>query len=311
MSTATLDNSRISKHLGQTSEYKDQYDPSLLVNEPRSNNRKHLDLSDAALPFVGYDTWNAYEVSGLTNNGLPVAGVAKVVYPCDSKYIVESKSIKLYFNSFNMFRCGDQPVDVLDFIDQKATEDLSALLETTVHVHTQPANFIAKGDAVLDRYNYRTIESIYSQEELSEMTLNTYSESPELLEMEDSSEEVKSEEVRWHSSLLKSNCRVTSQPDWGDVYIMYKGQTHVTSDSLLKYIVSFRDECHFHEEICETIYKRLYDVLSPEELVVTCLYARRGGIDINPVRASNNALIARECGDLVDPFVMHVKTAKQ
>ena len=311
MSTATLDNSRISKHLGQTSEYKDQYDPSLLVNEPRSNNRKHLDLSDDALPFVGYDTWNAYEVSGLTNNGLPVAGVAKVVYPCDSKYIVESKSIKLYFNSFNMFRCGDQPVDVLDFIDQKATEDLSALLETTVHVHTQPANFIAKGDAVLDRYNYRTIESIYSQEELSEMTLNTYSESPELLEMEDSSEEVKSEEVRWHSSLLKSNCRVTSQPDWGDVYIMYKGQTHVTSDSLLKYIVSFRDECHFHEEICETIYKRLHDVLSPEELVVTCLYARRGGIDINPVRASNNALIARECGDLVDPFVMHVKTAKQ
>ena len=311
MKTATLDNSRISKHLGQTSQYKDQYDPGLLVNEPRSNNRKHLDISDDSLPFVGYDTWNAYEVSGLTNNGLPVAGVAKVVYPCDSKYIVESKSIKLYFNSFNMFKCGDQPVDVLDYIDQKATEDLSNLLETTVHVHTQPANFIAKGDAVLDRYKYNTLECVYSQEELSEMSLNTYSESPELLELEELSEEVQSEEVRWHSSLLKSNCRVTSQPDWGDVYIMYKGQTHVTADSLLKYIVSFRDECHFHEEICETIYKRLHDVLSPEELVVTCLYARRGGIDINPVRASNNALIARECQDLVDPFVMHIKTAKQ
>jgi 7-cyano-7-deazaguanine reductase len=92
---------------------------------------------------------------------------------------------------------------------------------------------------------------------------------------------------------------------------MYKGQTHVTSESLLKYIVSFRDECHFHEEICETVYKRLYDALSPEELVVTCLYARRGGIDINPVRASNVALIARECQDLVDPFVMHTKTSKQ
>lgn len=312
MKTATLDNSRISKHLGQTSEYKDQYDPGLLVSEPRSNNRKHLDITDDDLPFVGFDTWNAYEVSGLTNNGLPVAGVAKVVYPCDSKYIVESKSIKLYFNSFNMYRCGDQPMDVLDFIDQKASEDLSRLLETTVHVHTQPANFIAKGDALMDRYRYNTLECVYSQEELSEMTLNTYSESPELLELEDNSgKEVQSEEVRWHSSLLKSNCRVTSQPDWGDVYIMYKGQTHVTSDSLLKYVVSFRDECHFHEEICETIYKRLHDVLSPEELVVTCLYARRGGIDINPVRASNNALIARECQDLVDPFVMHIKTAKQ
>lgn len=312
MSTATLDNSRISKHLGQTSEYKDQYDSSLLVNEPRSNNRKHLDISDDDLPFVGYDTWNAYEVSGLTNNGLPVAGVAKVVYPSDSKYIVESKSIKLYFNSFNMYKCGDQPVDVLDFIDQKATEDLSALLETTVHVHTTPANFIAKGESVLDRYKYNTLECMYTQEELSEMTLDVYSESPELLELEDiSGKAVESTEIRWHSSLLKSNCRVTSQPDWGDVYIMYKGQTHITSDSLLKYIVSFRDECHFHEEICETIYKRLHDALSPEELVVTCLYARRGGIDINPVRASNNALIARECGDLVDPFVMHVKTAKQ
>ena len=312
MKTATLDNSRISKHLGQTSEYKDQYDPGLLVSEPRSNNRKHLDITDDDLPFVGFDTWNAYEVSGLTNNGLPVAGVAKVVYPCDSKYIVESKSIKLYFNSFNMFRCGDQPMDVLDFIDQKATEDLSHLLGTTVYVHTQPANFIAKGDTLMDRYKYNTLECVYSQEELSEMTLNTYKESPELLELEDNSgEEVRSEEVRWHSSLLKSNCRVTSQPDWGDVYIMYKSQTHVTSDSLLKYVVSYRDECHFHEEICETIYKRLHDVLSPEELVVTCLYARRGGIDINPVRASNNALIARECQDLVDPFVMHVKTAKQ
>ena len=93
MKTATLDNSRISKHLGKTSEYKDQYDTDLLVSEPRSNNRKHLDIKDDALPFVGYDTWNAYEVSALTNNGLPVAGVAKVVYPCNSKYIVESKSI--------------------------------------------------------------------------------------------------------------------------------------------------------------------------------------------------------------------------
>lgn len=312
MKTATLDNSRISKHLGQTSEYKDQYDPGLLVSEPRSNNRKHLDITDDDLPFVGFDTWNAYEVSGLTNNGLPVAGVAKVVYPCDSKYIVESKSIKLYFNSFNMYKCGEQPLDVLDFIDKKASEDLSSLLETVVHVHTTPASFIANGDPVLSRYKYRTLEDTFTQEQLGDMLLDTYSETPELLWLEDVSEHgVVSEEVRWHSSLLKSNCRVTSQPDWGDVYIMYKAQTHVKPESLLSYIVSFRDECHFHEEICETIYKRLYDLLSPEELVVTCLYARRGGIDINPVRASNNALIARECQDLVDPFVMHTKTAKQ
>lgn len=312
MKTATLDNSRISKHLGKTSEYKDQYDPDLLVSEPRSNNRKHLDIKDDALPFVGYDTWNAYEVSALTNNGLPVAGVAKVVYPCNNKYIVESKSIKLYFNSFNMFKCGDQPVDVLDFIDKKASEDLSELLGTVVHVHTHPASFRATGEQVLDPFQYTTLEDTFSQEELGKMLLDTYNETPGLLWLEEPrADGVVSEEVRWHSSLLKSNCRVTSQPDWGDVYIMYKAQTHVSPESLLSYLVSFRDECHFHEEICETIYKRLYDVLSPEELVVTCLYARRGGIDINPVRASNAVLIERECGDLIDPFVMHVKTAKQ
>jgi 7-cyano-7-deazaguanine reductase len=189
---------------------------------------------------------------------------------------------------------------------------LSELLGTVVHVHTHPASFRATGEQVLDPFQYTTLEDTFSQEELGKMLLDTYNETPELLWLEEPrADGVVSEEVRWHSSLLKSNCRVTSQPDWGDVYIMYKAQTHVSPESLLSYLVSFRDECHFHEEICETIYKRLYDVLSPEELVVTCLYARRGGIDINPVRASNAVLIERECGDLIDPFVMHVKTAKQ
>ena len=94
-----LDNSNISKHLGQTSKYKSKYDASLLVKEPRQSNRTHLGIKDNNLPFIGYDTWNAYEISALTVNGLPVVGVAKIVYPCSSKYIVESKSIKLYFNS--------------------------------------------------------------------------------------------------------------------------------------------------------------------------------------------------------------------
>ena len=318
MSNKTLDNSRISKHLGQTSEYKDQYDPKLLVNEPRINNRRHLDIKDEALPFVGYDTWNAYEVSALTNNGLPVAGVAKVIYPCDSKYIVESKSIKLYFNSFNMYKCGDTPQQVLDHVDQTAAKDLSELLETNVVVKTYPADLIATGDSVLNRSKYTTLESTFEPEYLTEMKLDTYSESPELLEIEDAgcdgcdySMWDKSRTCRWHSALLKSNCRVTSQPDWGDVYIMYQGHNQIAPESLLKYIVSFRDECHFHEEICETIYKRIHDVLSPTQLCVTCLYARRGGIDINPVRASNHYVIQQECSDLIDPNVMHVKTAKQ
>ena len=307
MSNQTLDNSRINKHLGQVSSYKDQYDPTLLVNEPRSNNREHLNIEDDDLPFVGYDTWNAYEVSGLTNNGLPVAGVAKIVYPCDSKYIVESKSIKLYFNSYNMFRCGDTPQQVMNNIQNQSAIDLSELLQTEVKVHILPASVRNTGEPVMGINTYKTLEDEFTQEQLGEMLVDVYQETPDVLSVIRHEDDQVS---RYHSSLLKSNCRVTSQPDWGDVYIMYRGMRDVTPESMLKYIVSFRDECHFHEEICETIYKRLCDVLNPTELVVTCLYARRGGIDINPVRASSLKAL-KECGDLINPHVLHVKTAKQ
>lgn len=307
-----LDNSNIAVHLGQTSDYKDQYDPKLLVREPRSNNRQHLDISDDDLPFVGYDTWNAYEVSGLTDGGLPVAGVAKIVYPCSSKYIVESKSIKLYFNSFNMFKCGASQEDVLEFISLHASDDLSKLLETHVDVCVIPSNIKASGEPLFARKGYTTLEEVLDPQLLTEMNVETYIETPDLLDLEElPSAGVVSRWSKFHSGLLKSNCRVTSQPDWGDVWIAVKGQTHVTPESLLKYIISFRDECHFHEEICETIYKRLQDVLSPENIVVTCLYARRGGIDINPVRANSESTINWACQDLVNVKIPHVKTSKQ
>ena len=307
-----LDNSNISVHLGQTSQYKDQYDSNLLVREPRSNNRKHLDISDDDLPFVGYDTWNAYEVSGLTNGGLPVAGVAKIVYPCDSKYIVESKSIKLYFNSFNMFKCGNSQESVLEFISLHASDDLSKLLETHVEVHVIPSNIKASGDPLFSRKGYTTLEEVLDPQLLTDMNVETYTETPDLLELEDLPEGgIVTSWSKFHSGLLKSNCRVTSQPDWGDVWIAIKGQNHVTPESMLKYIISFRDECHFHEEICETIYKRLLDILSPEKLVVTCLYARRGGIDINPVRANDKSSIDWACPALIDVKTPHVKTSKQ
>ena len=128
MALKELDNSNISKHLGQSSKYKSTYDSSLLVKEPRQSNRTHLGLSDDNLPFVGQDTWNAYEVSGLTNNGRPVSGVAKIVYPCDSEYIVESKSLKLYFNSFNGTKLGYDERAVLDKIAWTSRDDLCELL---------------------------------------------------------------------------------------------------------------------------------------------------------------------------------------
>ncbi|NBP00991.1 MAG: NADPH-dependent 7-cyano-7-deazaguanine reductase QueF [Proteobacteria bacterium] len=244
MSNKILDNSNISKHLGKVTGYKSTYDPSLLVREPRINNRKHLGITDEDVPFGGFDIWNAYEVSCLTNEGMPIAAIAKIVYPCKNKYIVESKSIKLYMNSFNMQKFKGSIVSILTELQDTIARDLSKLLETQ----------------------------------------------------------------RFHSALLKSNCRVTSQPDWGDVYIHYKGKYEINPTSLLQYIVSFRDECHFHEEICETIYMRLLQKFYPEELVVSCLYVRRGGIDINPTRASNYSLLDKA---LIDETKYFTKTARQ
>lgn len=306
-----LDNSNISKHLGQTSQYKSTYDSSLLVREPRQSNRTHLDIQDDNLPFVGNDTWNAYEVSGLTDDGLPVVGIAKIVYPCSSKYIVESKSIKLYFNSFNMTKLGEDDITVREVIARLASADLSKLLEADVKVSVFSNDYILKNDNSANmewqhdlsykEESYITLEEDYP---VNGVAFDTYSETPELLEVIDS----ETDEVYYHSALLKSNCRVTSQPDWGDVYIYMKGNKTVDPISLLKYIVSFRDECHFHEEICETIYKRLFDAVDPEKLCVQCLYARRGGIDINPERASHEELLHQTLSNCNIP---HIKTPKQ
>ena len=307
-----LDNSNISKHLGQSSQYKSTYDPSLLVREPRQSNRTHLNIQDEDLPFVGNDTWNAYEVSGLTDTGLPVTGVAKIVYPCSNKYIVESKSIKLYFNSFNMTKLGETSNEVREVIARRASADLSKLLETDVRVNVfSNAYILEDAECAINEWGhdvvkhkkaaYVTLEEVYPVEGVE---FSVYTETPNLLKVINS--EV--DEVYYHSALLKSNCRVTSQPDWGDVYIYMKGEKTVDPISLLQYIVSFRDECHFHEEICEAIYKRLYDAVKPEELCVRCLYARRGGIDINPERASNEDLLHPTLSDHTIPYI---KTPKQ
>lgn len=312
MALKQLDNSNISKHLGQSSQYKSTYDPALLVREPRQSNRTHLDIVDDDLPFVGNDTWNAYEVSGLTDSGLPVTGIAKIVYPCSNKYIVESKSIKLYFNTFNMTKLGKTADEVRKNIQIYAAKDLSELLETDVSVKVFSNDRVLRDDITAleewghDISKHKTKAFITLEEEypVEGVEFSVYNETPDLLRVIDS----EIEEVYYHSALLKSNCRVTSQPDWGDVYIYMKGKQTVDPISLLEYIVSFRDECHFHEEICETIYKRLWDAVKPSELCVRCLYARRGGIDINPERASDDKLLHYT---LSDQTVPHIKTPKQ
>jgi 7-cyano-7-deazaguanine reductase len=309
MANKELDNSRISKHLGQTSQYKSQYDPDLLVREPRSSNREYLNIFDDDLPFVGSDTWNAYECSFLLNNGAPVTGIVKCIYPCSSKYIVESKSIKLYFNSFNMTKMGENREDAIALFEEDASTDLSELLETKVTIKFQDGDFVNKNlDNPNNEWNIEDYQNVDLLEDEKGFVYTQYTEDPSLLEAVSRGKDL---EQRFYSGLLKSNCRVTSQPDWGDVFIHIKSKNAIDAHSIKKYVVSYRDECHFHEEICECFYKRLKDAFDPSELLVMCLYARRGGIDINPVRASSQDLIEKYAANLINPEAVHIKTSKQ
>ena len=299
-----LNNKNISKHLGQSSQYKSEYDPKLLVREPRSSNRKHLKITNKNLPFIGCDVWNGYEVSALTTNGIPVCGVAKVVYPSDSKYIVESKSMKLYWNSFNMTNMGDTPSQVAQNVEQTAAKDLSKYLQTDVRVKLFSCDTDLKN--VYNPYTEDKWERLENNIK-EDTSMSVYSEDPTLLKTKNESPK-DPYHIKVMSSLLKSNCRVTSQPDWGDVFISMEGQWLPDRLELLKYIVSFRDECHFHEEICETIFKRLLDKFEPRGLMVACQYARRGGWDINPIRTTHEHYIDEYFWDETIPWI---KTLRQ
>jgi 7-cyano-7-deazaguanine reductase len=272
-----------SKHLGKVGGdgYKDTYSPELLVKVPRYLNREGYDLTSDS--FVGVDTWNCYEVSAITTKGQPVAGMLKIVCPSNSEYHVESKSIKLYLNSFNMTRIADNARDCISGIEARVKRDLDELLETNTTVSFYASD--EEGEA-LSFEGYRDLGDIVDLDEIDFTAFQSDANQLESYEPDGGLEELKLK-----SNLLRSNCRVTNQPDWGDVFIKIKGKKLPTADSLAKYIVSHRTVSHFHEEICEMVYKHLTDAYQPEQLMVACLYTRRGGLDINPVRASHSMLI--------------------
>ena len=271
-----------SKHLGKVGGdgYSDQYNSELLVKVPRNLNREGYGLTGDE--FVGVDTWNAYEVSAITTKGQPVAGLLKVVCPADSEFHVESKSIKLYLNSFNMTKIGDNAADCISGIEATVKRDLDELLETNTTV-----SFYASDDETIP-LSFEGYDDVGGIANLDEIDFTSFKSDANQLEKQENS---KSEELRYTSNLLRSNCRVTNQPDWGDVYIRMYGKDLPTAESLAKYIVSHRTVSHFHEEICEMIFAHLTEAFKPEQLMVACLYTRRGGIDINPIRATHQSLI--------------------
>lgn len=276
----------------------DEVDPSLLVAVPRYLNRVGYGIEEEELPFVGMDAWNAYEFSTLLKNGFPVSGWLKFTYSASTPNIVESKSVKLYLNSYNMARLIESEQDIWK-IEEQVERDIAKAVGGDVGV------YIAIGDVDTVRPLKGDFMSLETYCNIEKMSFDRYNESSDILEVVPSIGRYE----RWRSNSLRSNCRVTNQPDWGDVYIHIKGEKAVTPESLLQYIVSMRKENHFHEEIAECIYKRLWDLLEPEELLVTCLYTRRGGIDINPTRASNYPLM--NSAPIVDAYNFCEKTARQ
>ena len=290
------------KHLGSISAYSDKYDAGLLVKVPRYLNREAYGIDENKLPFVGYDVWNAYEVSAITEKGRPVTGLLKISYPCDSKYHVESKSIKLYLNSFNMHKIGATEEDCVNSIEEIASHDLSTLLECEVQLH-RTVDFNPFNDNF--HIPFQGFINIETLTDLDKIEFDTYKSDASQLEV------VNSEEGKitlLHSDLLRSNCRVTNQPDWGDIFICIEGDKTITPESLAKYIVSHRQVSHFHEEICEMVFKHIYDAVKPKGLMVACLYTRRGGIDINPIRATHESLFEQE---FVSPEFINEKTLRQ
>ena len=269
-----------SKHLGKVGGdgYSDQYNPDLLVKIPRELNREGYQLTGNE--FVGVDVWNAYEVSAITTKGQPVAGMLKIVCPSDSEFHVESKSIKLYLNSFNMTQIGDNAADCITGIEARVKRDLDELLETKTTVSFYSSEIEAEALSFSDQY-----QEISDVVNLDQIDFTAFKSDASQLE------EGEGSELAVRSNLLRSNCRVTNQPDWGDVFITIKGEKIPSPESLAKYIVSHRTVSHFHEEICEMIFAHLTERFKPEQLMVSCLYTRRGGIDINPIRATHQMLI--------------------
>lgn len=279
-----------SQHLGKTSQYTSEYNPQLLVAIPRQLNREGLGIS-TPLSFVGYDIWHGYEVSFLTDKGLPVNGVIKLVLNADSETHVESKSLKLYLNSFNMTKLGANSQQAIQYFETLVTTDLSELIGSPVQVYFhQHLNAI---DAFIA---YEPIEKIIDLEMID------FSHDAKLITTNSPST------LAFSTNLLRSNCRVTNQPDWGDIYVYYEADVTLDLESFARFVVAMRSMNHFHEEICEYIYAELLRILEPQQLMVCCLYTRRGGIDINPIRATHSSLIP---AILTSAEIFQLKTMRQ
>lgn len=265
--TSATDNTPEQSLLGKLASYKTEYDASLLFPIPRLAKREEIGIG-ARLPFFGMDIWNAYELSWLNSRGKPQVALARFMIPADSPAIIESKSFKLYLNSFNQTRLASA-----EALQQLLVQDISAAAGAPVQVSlVLPEQF---GTLAMHEMDGTLLDRL-------DIEIDNYTPAPELLKANHDDAIVEETLV---SHLLKSNCLVTGQPDWGSVQIRYVG-AQIDQESLLRYLIGFRNHNEFHEQCVERIFVDIMRQCQPQKLTVYARYTRRGGLDINPWRSN-------------------------
>lgn len=262
--------------LGKTTEYCSEYNPNLLQAVPRSLNRNDLSLSSDELPFVGEDVWYGYELSWLNKQGKPVVAVAEFRFPCTSPNLVESKSFKLYLNSFNQSKFADFAT-----VEKALAKDLSLTAGTNAKVKVFPVEQCPALLITPPEQNVICIDNL-------DISVDSYHYQPSILKQAQKHSPERSVSENLVSHLLKSNCLITNQPDWASVYISYQGAA-IDHYALLKYLISFRQHNEFHEQCVERIFCDLQQYCQFDELTIFARYTRRGGLDINPYRSTHLA----------------------
>jgi len=256
--------------LGKKTEYVSVYTPSLLCPIPRAETRKEIGIDDS-LPFRGMDMWTGYEISWLDIKGKPHVVVGQFLFPCSSPSLVESKSFKLYLNSLNQTRFNTQN-EVLNTLES----DLSTAVGAPVMVDLLPLSKAAQGG--IGHFAAENIDAL-------DVEINDYQVNPAYLATDEMSPTVRESIC---SDLLKTNCPVTGQPDWASVMISYRGHP-IDRSGLLKYIISFREHQGFHENCVERIFIDIQEKCQPEQLTISARYTRRGGLEINPWRSTDES----------------------
>ena len=258
--------------LGKETQYDNSFDAKLLQGVPRSLNRDSLQLTND-MPFYGDDIWTGYELSWLNLRGKPMVAMAQFIVPFDSENLIESKSFKLYLNSLNQHKFTNVAA-----VEQQLVTDLSACAGKNVTVKI----------ILAEQFDQQVIVEAKGQciDDL-DICVDDYQFNPQLLaDSVSQSSPIVNETL--HSNLLKSNCLITNQPDWGSVEISYQGP-QIAREALLRYLISFRQHNEFHEQCVERIFTDLIKFCQCEKLTVYARYTRRGGLDINPFRTNFEA----------------------